>query len=277
VSPGAGSVIALVGECQPTHVLAVASPWIPRGWSVAVGKTVWGAVLIAGPAVLREGHLVAVGSAVADPWGLPGVELDRHVVLERFARYGNQVTQLAAGPFAVADLERASLTAALNGIVPVILSRGARVVVGTHPKMVTALAGSTSSVPIPSGSSASVEGKVTNLAQFGVCESLPLMSLQGLDGEVEHHIRGAGPSRQVRRGVFAAYAQLHLRWIGSALVASPSFRPLQTALDTAVEFQAIRRRVANLWWQAGLRNAALFVPAFERPALDSLSLMVKTN
>src|SRR5205807_1219864 len=99
-----------------------------------------------------EGQLVAIGTAVADPWGLPGVELGRQAVLERFARYGNQVAQLAAGPFAVADFERASLTAALNGIVPVFLGRGTRLVVGTHPEMVTALAGSTSSVPIPPGS-----------------------------------------------------------------------------------------------------------------------------
>jgi hypothetical protein len=221
--------------------------------------------------------MVVIGTAVAHPWGLPGAELDRHVVLERFNRYGNQVAQLAAGPFAVADLERASLTAALNGIVPVFLSCGARVVVGSHPEMVAALASSTSSVPVPPGSSASVDGKVANIARFGVCESLPLMSLRALDAEVEHHIRGAGPSRQVRRGVFGASGQLHVRWIGSALVASPRFRPLQMALDAVVELQAIRRTVADLWWQAGLRNAPVFVPAFERPAIDSLSLTVKTN
>jgi len=149
VSSAAGSVIALVAECRPADALALAYPWIPRGWSLVASKTEWGAALIAGPAVLHEDHLVVIGNAVADPWGLPGAELDRQVVLERFAKYGDQVAQLAAGPFAVADLERGSLTAALNGIVPVFLSRGARVVLGSHPEMVAELASTTSSVPVP--------------------------------------------------------------------------------------------------------------------------------
>lgn len=262
------------------NVVAIASPWIPRGWNVAATKTQWGAALIAGPAVQREDHLVVLGTAVADPWGLPSTELDRHVVLERFAKYGNQVAQLAAGPYAVADLERASLIAAINGIVPVFISRSVRVVVGTHQQMVAALAGGTSSIPVsvPPGSSASVDGNIMNVAQFGVCESLPLMSLQALDGEVEQRIRGAGPSRQVRRGVFANDAlQVHVRWLGTALVASPRLASLRTAPSATAELQAVRRTVGELWWQAGLRNATLYVPAFERPVLDALTLTMKAS
>jgi hypothetical protein len=189
------------------------------------------------------------------------------------------VAQLAAGPFAVADLSRASLIAALNGIVPVFLSRGARVVVGSHPEMVAELAGSsTLSVPIPPGSLASVDGTIVNVAGFGVRESLPLMRLQALEEEVEHHIRRAGPSRQVRRGVFAdASGEVHVRWLGPALVASPRLRSLRTALNASSELQAIRRWVCDLWWQAGLRNTRLFVPAFERPVFDSLTLTMKAN
>jgi hypothetical protein len=271
VSPGAGSVVALVGQCQPADALAVASRWIPRGWSIAASKTEWGAALIAGPDVFREDHRVFIGTAVADPWGLPGAPLDRRILLDRFARYGDQTSQLAAGPFAFVDLARANVTAALNGIVPVFLSRGARIVVGSHSEMVAALAGGAPPVPVPAGSSASVDGTIANVARFGVWESLPLMSLPALAAEIEHHISAAGPSRQVHRGVFVALG-LHVRWIGKALVASPPFRPLDAALDVVVEFQAIRRQVSNLWWQAGLRNAHLFVPAFERPALDSLTL-----
>lgn len=278
MSPDAGSIVALVGECQPTDAMAIGWRWIPRGWSVAASKTAWGTALIAGPAVLHQDHLVVVGTAVADPWGLPGSPLDRCVLLDRFARYGDQVTQLAAGPFAVADLGRASVIAALNGIVPVFLSRGTRGAVGSHPEMVAALAGSASSLPVPPGSSASVDGKIVNVARFGVCESLPLMRLEGLAAEVEHHIRAAGLSRAVRRGVFPdAPRQVHLFWLGASLVASPRLRSLRTALNAPAEFQAIRRRVSDLWWQAGLRNTSLFIPAFERPVLDSLTLMMKAS
>lgn len=274
----AGGVVVLVGECQPDEALLAASRWIPRGWHVEASKTPWGAALIGGPAVSREDHFVVVGTAVADPWGVPGVELDSDVLLDRFTRYGDHVSQLAAGPFAVADLRRASLIAALNGIVPVFLGRGARVAVGNHKEMVAALAGSTSSVPVPPGSSASVDGNVTNVAWFGVYESLPMMSLHHLDAEVESHIRAAGPSRRVGNAMFGdAFRQLNLRWIGSALVASPRFRSIRDRLQAPAELQAIRGVVSDLWWRAGLRNASLFVPAFERPALDSLTLAVRAS
>jgi hypothetical protein len=240
-------------------------------------KTVWGVALTAGPAVLREDQLVVIGTAVADPWGLPGTELERHVLIERFARYGNQVTQLAAGPFAVADLGRACLIAALNGIIPLFLGRGARIVVGSHRGVVAALAG-TSAGPVPPGSSAYVDGRIVNVAQFGVLESLPLMRLQALEAEVEQHVTAAGPLRQVRRGTFAGGAgHVHARWLGSALVASPKLRSLRTDVNGAAALEAIRGRVSDLWWQAGLRNTFLFVPTFERPVLDSLTLMMKAN
>jgi hypothetical protein len=278
VSTGAGSILALVGECQPADAMAVASPWIPRGWSVASSKTAWGASLLAGPAVLHEDDLVVVGTAVADPWGLPGSPLDRRIVLDRFARYGDQVTQLAAGPFAVADLRRASIIAALNGIVPVFLSRGARVAVGSHAEMVAALAGAAFSYPVPRGSSVSVEGKIANIAWFGVSESLPLMSLPALGAEVEHHIRGAGRSRPVRARLFGDVSgQLHLRWVGSAMVASPSARSWRTPAQAAAALHTMRRNVGELWWRAGLRNVTLFVPAFERPAVDSLTLAMEAS
>ena len=275
---GAGSVVALVGECDPTDALALASPWVPRGWSLAATKTAWGAALIGGPAVLWEDDLVVIGTAVVDPWGLPGIEVDRHDLLQRFARYGNQVAQLAAGPFAVADLKGGSLIAALNSIVPVFLGRGARVVVGSHPEMVATLAVSRSSQPVPAGSSVSIDGTIVNVAAFGVCESLPLMRLDALEEEVEHHIRAAGPSRQARRGVFTeASGAMHLRWVGPALVASPCLRSLRTALNASSELQSIRHSVGDLWWQAGLRNTSLFVPAFERPVVDSLALTMKAT
>lgn len=280
MNPGVGSVVALVGECQPALALAIASPWIPRGWSVVANKTEWGAALIAGPAILREDHLVVVGTAVADPWGLPGAELDRQIVLERFAKYGAQVSQLAAGPFAVADLKRASLTAALNGIVPVFASRGARVAIGSHPEMVAALAGGSDRAPVlvPAGSSVYVDGNIMNVGQLGARESLPLMRLDALEAEIEEHIRAAGPSRPIRRGAFAdASGQIHVRWLGLALVASPHLGSLHTALNATVELQAIRRRVGDLWWQAALRNVSVYVPALERPVLDSLSLLMKAN
>jgi hypothetical protein len=221
---------------------------------------------------------VVIGTAVADPWGIPGAELDRHVVLERFARYGNHVAQLAAGPFAVADLARASLTAALNGIIPVCLSRGARVVVGSHPEVVAALANTTASVQIPAGASASVDGTIANVARFGVCESLPLMRLHALHAEVERHVRRAGPWREVRRGVFAdGSGQLDVRWSGGALVALPRLRSLRRTLKAGDSFDAIRQRIGDLWWQAALHDITLFVPALERPALDSLTLMMRAN
>jgi hypothetical protein len=103
------------------------------------------------------------------------------------------------------------------------------------------------------------------------------MNLRDLEAELEHHVRAAGRSRAVRGSEIAqGTGQLNVCWIGSALVALPRFRWLQTAQYDVSEFQAIRRKVSDLWWQAGLRETSLFVPAFERLVFDSITLARKT-
>jgi hypothetical protein len=278
---GVGGVTAAVAGLRPSEAAAVASPWIPRGWDVDVIKTDWGASLIAGPSVTRAHDRVIMGTAVPDPWGVPCTPLDPHILLDRIARYGDQIVQLAAGPFAVVHLASGTVVSALNGIVPVFLARGTRIAVGNHPEMVFALSdGSpnrTAVELVPPGCSASVQGVISNIAGFRVSEALPWVDVQHLEEEIEEHILRAGPSRTFRGNWFGGLPpNVTIRVIGSNLVASPHLNSLD--LSSAVDaFFSIRPAMANLWWQAGLRNAALFVPACERPAIDTLSLAMATD
>jgi hypothetical protein len=70
---------------------------------------------------------------------------------------------------------------------------------------------------------------------------------------------------------------LRVRRIRNALVVSPRLRSVQAAEDNGAELRAIRRWVADLWWEAGLQNMSVFVPAFERPAVDSLYLTLRST
>ena len=275
MSSHAGALMVLVADRSPGQTLVLASPWIPPSWAVCVRATPWGAVLAAGPSMLVEGSLAAIGTAVSDPWGIPGSTLDTHILLDRFARYGDHVVQLAAGPFAVADLEHGRIASALNGIVPLFLAHGTHTAVGTHPAILATVAASPEMESIPGGAVASVDGSITAVAQIRVLESLPLVSLAALEREVEGHIRRSGPVQGFRSSELEhAAPRLVIRRVGQALVASPPLRELQVSPCAADDLRALRSEVNRLWWQAGLRNRSLFVPAFERPALDTLTLAI---
>ena len=272
MSHDSGGLLVLAAECQPSEALAAAAPWIPRAWHVTARPAPWGTALSAGPAAFHEDDLVMIGTAVADPWGTPEDPIDRHVLLQRYARYGDGVAQLAAGPFAVADLDRGSLVSALNGIVAVFVGRGPRVAVGSHPELVAALAGGAPPLRVPTGCSASVSGAVSTTARLPACESLPLTSLARLEAEIELRIQRAGQLRPVRPGTFYDRSgRLRVRRLGEALVATPRPGSLRRARHPLAELEAMRSRISALWWQAGLRSTAVFAPALERPVLDALS------
>lgn len=268
------ALIALVGDRDPIEALAIASPWIPRGWSARGVESAGGAAVVAGPAVRVEGHRAVLGVAVNDPWGVPGRTLDPLLLLERFGRYGDKVIQLAAGPFVVVDFERSTVAAAMNGIVPLFLGQGTRCAVGNHPGLVAALAGSHEVRPVPAGSVAGIGGAVTNVADVAVYECLPQIRLAGIDEEVESHISSAGRLGHLRSVALARAASgLRVRRLGDSLVAAPQLAALGQHHAPTVALADLRARVGQLWWEAGLRGASVFVPAFERPALDTLSLV----
>lgn len=266
--------MALVRDRDPVEALAIASPWIPRGWPTRALATDGGAAVVAGPAVRVEGRRAVLGTAVEDPWGVPGRPLDPARLLQRFERYGNQVIQLAAGSFAVVDFEGSSVAAALNGIVPVFAGRGEHSAVGTHRGIVASLAESDLVRSVPPGSMARIDGSVTNVADVPVYESLPQIRLAAIEEEIEAHISGAGATSRLRCTALAHVASgLRVRRLGGSLVAAPSPAALsrRPALGAPTD---LRARVSRLWWEAGLRGSQVYVPAFERPALDTLALAI---
>lgn len=183
--------------------------------------------------------------------------------------------QLAAGPFAAADLGRGNVARALNGIIPVFSARGERDAVGTHADMVAALAGDGTPSAAPPGTVTAIDGSVTDVAPSDVFESLPLMSLTGLEREVEQHVARAGPSQRVPWASelsSEAGSTLSLRLVRNSLVALPRLRTLEASRSPTTDLSRLRSEISKLWWSASLCSKSLFVPAFERPALDSLTL-----
>lgn len=267
------ALVALVQDRDPIDALAIASPWIPQGWSARALAVTGGAVVVAGPAVRVEGARAVLGVAVDDPWGVPGRPLDPAALLERFGRYGDNVVQLAAGPFAVVDFERGTVAAAMNGIVPLFVGRGRHSAVGNLPGMVAALALSDHVRPVPPGSVACIDGTTANVADVAVYEALPQIRLAAVDEEVEAHIRRAGrPSRLRSPALTQAASGLRVRRLGGSLVAAPVLAELSKLQAPDAALADLRGRVGRLWWEAGLRGGPVFVPAFERPALDTLAL-----
>lgn len=267
------ALVALVHNRDPIDALAIASPWIPQGWSARALTTTGGAALVAGPAVRVEAHRAVLGVAVDDPWGVPGRPLDPAALLERFGRYGDNVVQLAAGPFAVVDFERGTVAAAMNGIVPLFVGRGTHSAVGSLRGMVAAFAGSDQVRPVQPGSVARIDGTIANVADAAVYETLPQIRLAAVDEEVEAHISRAGRLGHLRSVALARAASgLRVRRFGGSLVAAPVLAALSQLQAPDAALADLRARVGRLWWEAGLRGAPVFVPAFERPVLDTLAL-----
>lgn len=273
----------MVSGRRPSTVLATATRWSPRGWPMQIRDTAWGSVVIAGPATAVVDQNVMVGTAVTNPWGLPSAAIEPPALLARFTRYGQQVAQLAAGPFAVADLQQGDLVGALNAIIPVFRSHGRYSAIGNHPELVAELSEGGPPNRVPPGWSASVNGETAAASDIGVVEALPLVSLRGLDQEIEYHIRDTGfvdadlPLRSGARELAAKFPELRVHQIAGALVARPRVDALQTSQAPREELDAIRCMVSDLWWRAGLIGMTLFVPMFERPALDTLMLAIEED
>lgn len=269
------ALVALVQDRDPIDTLAIASPWIPPGWSARALTVTGGAAVVAGPGVRVEDHRAALGVAIEDPWGVPGRQLDPAALLERFCRYGDNVVQLAAGPFAVVDFGRGTVAAAMNGIVPLFVGRGTHSAVGTLRGMVAALASSDQVTPVSPGFVARIDGTVANVANVAVYENLPQISLASVEEEVEAHIRRAGrPTRLRSPGLARAASGLRVRRIGGSLVAAPVLAHLGQSEAADAALADLRTRIGRLWWEAGLRGTPVFVPAFERPAVDILALAI---
>jgi hypothetical protein len=268
-------LVALARDRDPVETLAIASPFVPVGWSVRAHAAAGGTAVFAGPAVWVQGEHAVIGAAVRDPWGVPGRPLDPVELLQRFVRYGDQVIQLAAGPFAVVDLARGTLASAMNGIVPAFVGRGTHSAVGNHLGIVAALAGDGNPRAVRPGAVAINDGTTMNVVDLRVHESLSQIRLETIDEEVEVHISRAGRPRPLGSLALSRVAAgLRVRRMGDSLVAAPALAGRRQLKDPEAALVDLRARVGRLWWEAGLRATPLFVPILERPALDTISLVI---
>lgn len=266
----AGALIAFVAG-RRASIDADVAPRVPSHWNTSAWDLPWGTAVIAGPAVLVADDKIVVGTAVSDPWGVPREPLSRAELLERFLRYGSQVIQLAAGPFVVADTTRGSITRAVNGIVPLFTARGERIAIGTDCVLVAALAGARSAAAAPSGSEAFVDGASRNVARVATPEALRDVDLVALGIEIEGHLNDAGLEPLLGDHPHRPHG-FRLLTDGVAVIASVVPCDAALVLGSRQALGVTRAAIGRLWWSLGREGRSLFVPALERPSLDSLFL-----
>ncbi|CAB4887288.1 unannotated protein [freshwater metagenome] len=268
-----GFLIILAAQTAPAEAIASAVDVLPPNWPVVTRELAWGTALLAGPAFNIDGDHVVLGTAVADPWGIPGSTVERAEMMTRCKRYGAQAVNLAAGPFAVADLHTGSITRAPNGVVPLYVAVGKRHVVGTHREIVLRLADSAATRLVPAGVEIHIDGTERNVADLTVQESIRYVDIVDLGREIEMHLaRCTVPLVPFNDSALPAPHGFRLLRHDNALVASAIAEQMPETLGSVAAIEATRRAMSALWWQAGRAGMQLFVPALERPAMDTLFL-----
>lgn len=267
------TVLVAAHGCDTDMVLAAVAPHVPTRWPVTAVPTPWGCFAVAGPeAPTTEDRWLVIGTPTADPWGRPIQPMDAAIVRDDLARYGVHASQLTAGPHVAADLETGELVRALNGIVPVFESVGLVRAVGTHPAVVSSIAGS--SALLVAASCRSGEP----LTDEPVVEALAALSWKGIGAEVDERLRALGRLRPVTLG--PAHHE-HRLVVTERAPTAPLYLPDLSALDRSSDavrgYLDLRDRVLpDLWWRARLRGWWLHAPAFERVACD-LALQTGTR
>ena len=268
-----GFLAALVAGSSARDTLDMVTELLPDQWPVLIRECLWGTAVLAGPAVELDDTHAVFGSAVANAWGVPGPRVARAEMLRRFKRYGAHVVHLAAGPFAVLDLQNGSVTCALTGVVPLYSAVGERAAVGTHRGVVTRLANASIARVAPAGAEVFVHGATHNIANLTVAESIGSVDLVALGHEAAIHLAHCPiPASPALEPSLRTPQGFRLERRGGDLVASAQPDQVPFTLGSLDSLAATRAALNDLWWQCGLAGAALFVPILERPSLDTLML-----
>lgn len=273
----AGFLVAFVAGLSAQEATSLVTDLIPGHWPVSTLERPWGTAVLAGSAIGLDDTHAVFGTAVADPWGVPGQRVAGAELLRRFKRYGAQVIHLAAGPFAVADLLNGSLTCALTGVVPLYSAVGERAAVGTHREIVSRLADAAVARITPAGAEVFVDGTSRTVANLTVTESIRYVDLVAVGHEAAAHLtQCAQPAMPVHEPALRAPQGFCLEWRGIDLVAAALPDQVPATLGSLGALAATRAALNDLWWQCCLAGTSLFVPILERPSLDTLFLNLGT-
>jgi len=271
------TLFAVVHGMSPEEVLTRVSPHLPSVQTCKTSATSWGTILVVNAPSSKVGRWLVVGVPQACPWGVPGIDLPASAVAAELEQYGPAAIQLASGPMVAIDLSNGAVLRAVNGIIPVATTVGARWAASSSKEVVTAVTGMASHVIEP-GCLATPDGTGASACGSTVEESIAGVTWAGIDAEVQRRIAPLGPlaAAGLARGpgVIDDPEASSVRLSGVA--GRAVFLPRLNASGDGQEMRRYLRLrdevLPRLWWRAWLVGLWLCAPGFERPTLDLVSM-----
>ena len=166
------SLLVAAHGLSPRELAVLVAPSIPGRWDWEARSIAHGALIIAGEGWVEANGWLVLGRPLQHAWGVPGPPLPHETVAAELTRYGLAAIQNTTGPLIALQLDSGDAVTALNGIVPLYVSRSGAWVTGTSVEAVRAVAGEHPVRKVPNGAHATPNGSVTSLADAFVAESV---------------------------------------------------------------------------------------------------------
>lgn len=272
------TLFAVVHDMSPEELLTKVAPHLPSVRTCTTSTTSWGTVLVVNAPFSKVGRWLVVGVPQACPWGVPGIDLPGDMVASELDRYGPAAIQMVTGPMVAVDLSNGALLRPLNGIIPVATSVGSQWAASTSRDVVTAITGTTGYILGPA-CLATPDGAVESICGTMIKESIAGVTWSGVDAEIQRRLAPLGPLAAVglARGLGVVEdresTSVRLSGVEGRAVFVPTLSQGSGDGDGMRRYLRLRDEVLpRLWWRAWLVGLWLCAPAFERPAVDLLSM-----
>lgn len=273
------TLFAAVHGMSPEELLTRVTPHLPPIRTCTTSATSWGTVLVVNAPFSKFGRWLVVGVPLASPWGVPGVDLPGDEVASELDRYGPAAMQLTSGPVLAIDLSTGAVLRALNGIIPASATAGGRWAASSSREVITALTGMGSHAIGP-GCLAAPDGTIAPVCGTLVRESVAGVAWSGIDAEIGKRLAPLGPMSPagLARGPGVVEdpeaRSVLLSGVEGRAVFAPTLSEGFGPGDAMERYLRLRDEVLpSLWWRAWLLGLWLCAPAFERPAVDLVSMI----
>jgi hypothetical protein len=272
------SILIAAHDRSAPELAAEVAPHVPGGWDWAAWTTAWGAVVVAGDGWAEIDGWLILGCPQQHPWGVPGAQLPFALIAAELSRYGPAALQSTAGPVVALDLLDGGGITALNGIIPLFASQSGSWVTGTSFEAVGAVTRSAVQ-RIPPGALASPDGTVALMGDAFVPESVPGATWRNFQQELDALMQRLGPRRIAKLGSVSTSS---CDWARTTwdLGGHEEFVFMPKAMDRRAGATPLTRYchlwnsvLPELWWASRLVGRWLCAPGFERPAIDTVSMI----
>lgn len=272
------TLFAVVHDMSPEELLTKVTPDLPSVRTCTTSTTSWGTVLVVNAPYAKVGQWMVVGVPQACPWGVPGIDLPADAVAAELDQFGPAAIQMVSGPLVAVDLSNGAVLRPLNGIIPVATSAGSQWAASSSREVVAAITGAASQTVGP-GCLATPDGTVASACGTMVEESIAGVTWSGIDAEIQKRLAPLGPlaPAHLARGPGIVEdpqsTSVRLSGVEGRAVFVPRLSDASGDGDEMGRYLRLRDEVLpRLWWRAWLVGLWLCAPAFERPALDLVSM-----